>query len=73
VTPTVMTGLLIGDKVISYNDCATQMFVFIAFANIENYLLASMAYDRYIAVCKPLYYATTMTRSVYFEVKSVRY
>ncbi|XP_049993339.1 olfactory receptor 5B3-like [Alexandromys fortis] len=65
VTPTVMTGLLVGDKVISYNDCAAQMFFFVAFATVENYLLASMAYDRYAAVCKPLYYATTMTTSVY--------
>ncbi|XP_012966156.1 olfactory receptor 5B3-like [Mesocricetus auratus] len=65
VTPTVMTGLLIGDRVISYNDCATQMFFFVAFATVENYLLASMAYDRYTAVCKPLYYTTTMTTSVY--------
>ncbi|KAM7329969.1 hypothetical protein ACRRTK_011582 [Alexandromys fortis] len=61
VTPTVMTGLLVGDKVISYNDCAAQMFFFVAFATVENYLLASMAYDRYAAVCKPLHYTTTMT------------
>ena len=46
VTPTVMTELLIGKKVISYNDCAAQMFFFVAFATVENYLLASMAYDR---------------------------
>ncbi|XP_052054701.1 olfactory receptor 5B3-like [Apodemus sylvaticus] len=64
VTPTVMTGLLIENKVISYNDCAAQMFFFVAFATVENYLLASMAYDRYAAVCKPLHYATTMTTSV---------
>ncbi|XP_031240636.1 olfactory receptor 5B3-like [Mastomys coucha] len=64
VTPTVMTGLLIGDKVISYNGCAAQMFFFVAFATVENCLLASMAYDRYAAVCKPLHYATTMTTSV---------
>ncbi|XP_059103962.1 olfactory receptor 5B3-like [Peromyscus eremicus] len=64
VTPTVLTGLLVGDKIISYNDCAAQMFFFVAFATVENYLLASMAYDRYVAVCKPLYYATTMTTSV---------
>ncbi|XP_021056214.1 olfactory receptor 5B3-like [Mus pahari] len=63
VTPTVMTGL-IGVKIISYNDCAAQMFFFVAFATVENYLLASMAYDRYAAVCKPLHYATTMTTSV---------
>ncbi|EDL41505.1 olfactory receptor 1469 [Mus musculus] len=63
VTPTVMTGL-IGEKIISYNDCAAQMFFFVAFATVENYLLASMAYDRYAAVCKPLHYATTMTANV---------
>ncbi|ELW46891.1 Olfactory receptor 5B2 [Tupaia chinensis] len=64
VTPTVMTGLLLGDKVISYNECAAQMFFFVAFATVENYLLASMAYDRYAAVCKPLHYTTTMTTGV---------
>uniref|UniRef100_A0A8C8UNX2 Olfactory receptor n=2 Tax=Peromyscus maniculatus bairdii TaxID=230844 RepID=A0A8C8UNX2_PERMB len=65
VTPTVMTELLVGDKVISYNDCAAQMFFFAVFATVENYLLASMAYDRYAAVCKPLHYASTMTKDVY--------
>nr|XP_034379438.1 olfactory receptor 5B3-like [Arvicanthis niloticus] len=64
VTPTVMSGLLIGNNVMSYNDCAVQMFCFTTFASVENYLLASMAYDRYVAVCKPLYYTTTMTMGV---------
>ncbi|XP_040494661.1 olfactory receptor 5B17-like [Ursus maritimus] len=64
VTPKVMAGLLIGDKVISYNACAAQMFFFVFFATVENYLLASMAYDRYAAVCKPLHYTTTMTTGV---------
>ncbi|EHH56207.1 Olfactory receptor OR11-239 [Macaca fascicularis] len=64
VTPTVMAGFLIEDKVISYNACAAQMYIFVAFATVENYLLASMAYDRYVAVCKPLHYTTTMTTSV---------
>uniref|UniRef100_A0A8C0X5U3 Olfactory receptor n=1 Tax=Castor canadensis TaxID=51338 RepID=A0A8C0X5U3_CASCN len=64
VTPKVMAGLLMGDKIISYNTCAVQMFFFAAFITVENYLLASMAYDRYAAVCKPLHYTTTMTTSV---------
>ncbi|XP_047734487.1 olfactory receptor 5B3-like [Prionailurus viverrinus] len=64
VTPKVMAGLLIRDKVISYNACAAQMFFFAAFATVESYLLASMAYDRYAAVCKPLHYTTTMTTGV---------
>ena len=37
------------------------MFFFIVFGTGESYLLASMAYDRYAAVCKPLHYATIMT------------
>ncbi|XP_062949664.1 olfactory receptor 5B3-like [Cynocephalus volans] len=61
VTPKVMGGLLVGDKVISYNACAAQAFFFGGFASVENLLLASMAYDRYAAVCKPLHYTTTMT------------
>ncbi|XP_063085154.1 olfactory receptor 5B3-like [Cavia porcellus] len=64
VTPTVMAGLLTGDQFISYNACAAQMFFFVAFATVESNLLASMAYDRYAAVCKPLHYTTTMTTSV---------
>ncbi|KAF7481093.1 olfactory receptor 5B3-like [Marmota monax] len=64
VTPMVMAGLLLGDKVISYNACAAQMFFFALCANVENFLLCSMAYDRYAAVCKPLHYTTTMTTRV---------
>ncbi|XP_021519318.1 olfactory receptor 5B3-like [Meriones unguiculatus] len=64
VTPKVMAGLLAGDKAMPYNDCAAQMFFVTGFATVENYLLSSMAYDRYAAVCKPLHYATTMTTGV---------
>ncbi|XP_003464253.1 olfactory receptor 5B12-like [Cavia porcellus] len=63
VTPKVMTGLLSEDKMMSYNACAIQFFFFVAFITVENFLLASMAYDRYAAVCKPLHYSTTMTTS----------
>ncbi|XP_036619572.1 olfactory receptor 5B2-like [Trichosurus vulpecula] len=61
VTPKVMAGLLTGDKVISYNGCAAQFFFFATFVTAESFLLASMAYDRHAAVCKPLHYTTTMT------------
>ncbi|XP_021007749.1 olfactory receptor 5B3-like [Mus caroli] len=64
ITPKVIAGILTGDKIMSYNACAFQMFFFANFANVENYLLVSMAYDRYAAVCKPLHYATTMTKRV---------
>ncbi|KAL6091222.1 hypothetical protein STEG23_029275 [Scotinomys teguina] len=64
VTPTVLAGLLVGNQVISYSACATQMFLFVVFATAENFLLAAMAYDRYAAVCKPLHYTTIMTPTV---------
>ncbi|XP_069888989.1 olfactory receptor 5B3-like [Dipodomys merriami] len=64
VTPTVMAGLLVGESVLSSSACAAQMFCFAAFGSAENCLLASMAYDRYTAVCKPLHYSTVMTASV---------
>ncbi|XP_062053867.1 olfactory receptor 5B3-like [Lepus europaeus] len=64
VTPTVMAEFLMSNNVISYGSCVVQMFFFATFATVENFLLASMAYDRYVAVCKPLHYTATMTTSV---------
>ncbi|XP_044536320.1 olfactory receptor 5B12-like [Gracilinanus agilis] len=64
ITPKVMAGFLLEDKTISYSGCATQMFFFVYFATVESYLLAAMAYDRQVAVCKPLHYTRTMTSSV---------
>ncbi|XP_046500364.1 olfactory receptor 5B12-like [Equus quagga] len=64
VTPKVIVGFLTGANIISYNACAAQMFFFAAFAISENFLLASMAFDRHAAVCKPLHYTTTMTNTV---------
>ncbi|KAG8511249.1 Olfactory receptor 5B12 [Galemys pyrenaicus] len=61
ITPKVMAGFFTGDNIIFYNACATQMFFFAAFATTESFLLASMAFDRHAAVCKPLHYTTTMT------------
>ncbi|XP_014648602.1 PREDICTED: LOW QUALITY PROTEIN: olfactory receptor 5B3-like [Ceratotherium simum simum] len=64
VTPTVMAGFITVDRVISYNAHASQMFFFAAFATMENFFLASMAYDCYAAGCKHLHYTTTMRTSV---------
>ncbi|XP_027716569.1 olfactory receptor 5B2-like [Vombatus ursinus] len=73
ITPKVMAGLLTGDKVISYNGCATQLFFVGVFAITESYLLASMAYDRHAAICKPLHYTTTMTSTVCAHLASGAY
>ncbi|PNJ19511.1 OR1Q1 isoform 1 [Pongo abelii] len=49
-------------KVISYTDCLAQTYFFICFAVMENFILAVMAYDRYIAICHPFHYTMILTR-----------
>ncbi|XP_051822806.1 olfactory receptor 5B12-like [Antechinus flavipes] len=73
ITPKVMAGLLRGDKIISFNGCATQLFFSASFGTMESFLLASMAYDRHAAVCKPLHYTTTMTSTVCVHLVSGAY
>ncbi|XP_050018584.1 olfactory receptor 1468-like [Alexandromys fortis] len=46
---------------ISYVGCLTQTYFFMFFANMENFLLVAMAYDRYVAICFPLHYTSIMS------------
>ncbi|XP_037377218.1 olfactory receptor 5B12-like [Talpa occidentalis] len=64
VTPKVMAQFLMGNNIISFNACATQLYFFVVFITVENFLLSVMAFDRYAAVCKPLHYTTIMTTGV---------
>uniref|UniRef100_A0A8C8VP74 Olfactory receptor n=1 Tax=Pelusios castaneus TaxID=367368 RepID=A0A8C8VP74_9SAUR len=60
--PCLLGGLLSQGQHISFGACMAQMFLFIAMATTEIYLLAAMAYDRYVAVCHPLCYTLIMGR-----------
>ncbi|XP_069814312.1 olfactory receptor 5AR1-like [Dendropsophus ebraccatus] len=62
ITPNIMANILSEHKTISITACATQMFFFIDLASSEAMLLAVIAYDRYAAICKPLYYATLINK-----------
>lgn len=64
VAPKMVAALQSGNKVISYNGCAAQLFLFVGFATVEAYLLASMAYDRHAAIYRPLHYTSTVTTGV---------
>ncbi|KAM9168740.1 olfactory receptor 14A16-like [Mergus octosetaceus] len=59
--PKAMANSLWDIRAISYAGCAAQVFFFVVFVTAEFYLLTIMAYDRYIAICKPLHYGTITT------------
>ncbi|XP_035169419.1 olfactory receptor 14J1-like, partial [Oxyura jamaicensis] len=58
--PKAMANSLWDSRAISYSGCAAQVFLFVFFISAEYYLLTVMAYDRYIAICKPLHYRTLL-------------
>ncbi|XP_012876815.1 PREDICTED: olfactory receptor 1L3-like [Dipodomys ordii] len=60
IVPRMLVNLLSEKKTISYGECLAQMYFFLVFGNIDSYLLAAMAIDRYVAICNPLHYATVM-------------
>ncbi|KAG8441177.1 hypothetical protein GDO86_006790 [Hymenochirus boettgeri] len=60
--PKLMAVTLTGDTSISFNGCITQMFMFILCVTVEFFLLTFMAYDRYVAICRPLCYLLIMTQ-----------
>ncbi|XP_064141203.1 olfactory receptor 6C2-like [Loxodonta africana] len=59
--PRFLYSLTTGDKTCTYHACFTQLFFGILFGATEFFLLAAMAYDRYVAICKPLHYTTIMS------------
>ncbi|NXK44240.1 O1030 protein, partial [Chauna torquata] len=64
VTPRFLLSLLAGRRAISYAGCLAQFYFYAAFGTTEAFLLAAMAYDRYVAVCSPLLYAPVMSRGL---------
>ncbi|CAH2275244.1 olfactory receptor 1019-like, partial [Pelobates cultripes] len=73
IIPRTMSDFLSSDKAISYIACALQMYFFVALANTECLLLSIMAYDRYAAICKPLFYYTIMRQEVCIALSVVCY
>ncbi|XP_020930715.1 olfactory receptor 4C11-like [Sus scrofa] len=62
--PRLIVDALSEKKIISYNECLTQIFALHLFGSMEIFVLVLMAIDRYVAICKPLHYPTIMRRQV---------
>uniref|UniRef100_A0A8C6C2K7 Olfactory receptor n=1 Tax=Monodon monoceros TaxID=40151 RepID=A0A8C6C2K7_MONMO len=60
--PKVLVDLLTTRKTISFNGCTTQMFFFHLLVGADVFSLSVMAFDRYMAISKPLRYVTIMSR-----------
>ncbi|XP_075393594.1 olfactory receptor 7A5-like [Tenrec ecaudatus] len=58
--PKMLMNIQMQNKVITYEDCITQMYFFLFFAGLDNFLLTVMAYDRFVAICHPLHYTVIM-------------
>ncbi|XP_008845168.1 olfactory receptor 141-like [Nannospalax galili] len=65
ITPNMLVGFLSKNKGISLHGCATQLFLAVTFGTTECFLLAAMAYDRYVAIHDPLLYAVSMSPRIY--------
>ncbi|XP_062971794.1 olfactory receptor 5T2-like [Cynocephalus volans] len=65
ITPNMLTDFMSKNNIISFPGCAAQMFFAVTFGTTECFLLAAMAYDRYVAIYNPLLYSVSMSPRVY--------
>ncbi|XP_022357622.1 olfactory receptor 1361-like [Enhydra lutris kenyoni] len=61
IVPRMLANMLSKNKKVLFAQCLTQMYFFVACAITDSFLLAAMALDRYMAICHPLHYTTTMS------------
>ncbi|XP_067326628.1 olfactory receptor 6F1-like [Anolis sagrei] len=59
--PKMLESFLVGGSSITVMGCIAQLYLFFALGSTECFLLATMAYDRYLAICRPLHYPALMT------------
>ncbi|MBZ3881283.1 Olfactory receptor 1J1 [Sciurus carolinensis] len=62
--PKMLMNLQTQHLSITYEGCISQTYFFIFFADLDSFLITSMAYDRYVAICHPLRYTSIMSQSL---------
>ncbi|XP_045433695.1 LOW QUALITY PROTEIN: olfactory receptor 1030-like [Pipistrellus kuhlii] len=73
VAPEMLVNFLSKSKTISVTGCFIQFHFFIALVITDYYMLTVMAYDRYMAICKPLLYGSRMSRGVCISLVVIPY
>ncbi|XP_059512214.1 olfactory receptor 1J4-like [Myotis daubentonii] len=58
--PKMLMNMQTRQQFIPYVGCFSQLYFFMLFSTLDSFLLAVMAYDRYVAICQPLHYTTIM-------------
>uniref|UniRef100_A0A4W2CK15 Olfactory receptor n=1 Tax=Bos indicus x Bos taurus TaxID=30522 RepID=A0A4W2CK15_BOBOX len=73
VGPQMLVNFVVDQNKISYHLCATQLAFFIVFIISELFILATMSYDRYVAICHPLLYTVIMSQRVCWALVAIPY
>ncbi|XP_012782544.2 olfactory receptor 8J3-like [Ochotona princeps] len=73
IAPKMLINFLVKKKTTLYYECATQLGGFLVFIVAEIFMLAVMAYDRYVAICNPLLYTVVVSQRVCLLLVSLTY
>uniref|UniRef100_G3T2C8 Olfactory receptor n=1 Tax=Loxodonta africana TaxID=9785 RepID=G3T2C8_LOXAF len=71
IVPLLLANLLSWGQVFSFSACMAQLYFFVFFGATECFLLAMMAYDRYLAICSPLHYSFLMSPDICAKLAAI--
>ncbi|KAM4808023.1 olfactory receptor 6F1-like [Rhinophrynus dorsalis] len=70
IVPKLLSTFVTNNRIISFNNCMIQLYLFSSLGASECYLLSVMAYDRFLAICKPLHYTVQMANITSHQLAS---